>query len=186
MIFDSTMTRALTLRNDMAISANMLTFAPVNQACSHRLKYFTKTMKNTSRTRPESMTPTAIAILSMAERCSKEEKCEQMSSFDSESYSTGRCNQLQIRPWPVRLLRRVSPECWRNTTLRQSPTRARQSPKDGNRQIASDLRRGAASSPALARRLHLMKVSRTPAHSNALEILGTSAMLRPLASWNRT
>ena len=38
MIFDSTITRALTLRNDIAISDSMLTLARVTKACSQRLK----------------------------------------------------------------------------------------------------------------------------------------------------
>src|SRR5947209_1467671 len=62
MIFDSTMTRALTLRNDIAISVNMLTSARVTNACSHKLKYFTKTTKNTNSVRPANKTPAAIRI----------------------------------------------------------------------------------------------------------------------------
>src|SRR5437899_11964875 len=62
MIFDSTMTRALTLRNDMAISDAMLTLARVTNACSHRLKYFTKTMKKIRINSAANRTPPATRI----------------------------------------------------------------------------------------------------------------------------
>ena len=72
MIFDRTMTRALTLRNDIAISDSMLTRARVTNACNQRLKYFMNTMNEMKNTSPIVRAPAAMSSPCMTEWSLKE------------------------------------------------------------------------------------------------------------------